>query len=179
MGRLLAGMDAFHACTPAGMMELMRRYDIPVAGKHAVVIGRSVILGKPLAILLLEANATVTICHSRTQNLAEITRQADILCAAVGRAEMITGEMIKPGAVVLDAGYNRPEGASKDVGDVAVRIGGGSSFIHHAGAGRRRADDYRHAAAKHGHRRRTLGRLGGAARLIRSSCPSARIEHGL
>ena len=118
MGRLLAGMDAFHACTPAGMMELMRRYDIPVAGKHAVVVGRSVILGKPLAILLLEANATVTICHSRTQNLAEITRQADILCAAVGRAEMITGAMIKPGAVVLDAGYNRPEGASKDVGDV-------------------------------------------------------------
>jgi methylenetetrahydrofolate dehydrogenase (NADP+)/methenyltetrahydrofolate cyclohydrolase len=118
MGRLLAGMDAFHACTPAGMMELMRRYEIPISGKHAVVVGRSVILGKPMAILLLDANATVTICHSRTSNLAEITRQADILVAAVGRPEMITGDMIKPGAVVLDAGYNRVEGRSKDVGDV-------------------------------------------------------------
>jgi methylenetetrahydrofolate dehydrogenase (NADP+) / methenyltetrahydrofolate cyclohydrolase len=118
MGRLLAGMDAFHCCTPAGMMELMRRYDIPINGKHAVVVGRSIIVGKPMAILLLDQHATVTICHSRTKNLADITRQADILVAAVGRAEMITGDMIKPGAVVLDAGYNRPEGAAKDVGDV-------------------------------------------------------------
>jgi methylenetetrahydrofolate dehydrogenase (NADP+) / methenyltetrahydrofolate cyclohydrolase len=118
MGRLLAGMEAFRACTPAGMIELMRRYDLPIAGKHAVVVGRSVILGKPLAILLLEANATVTICHSKTKDLAEIIRQADIVCAAVGRAEMITGDMIKPGAVVLDAGYNRPENATQDVGDV-------------------------------------------------------------
>jgi methylenetetrahydrofolate dehydrogenase (NADP+)/methenyltetrahydrofolate cyclohydrolase len=118
MGRLLAGMPAFHACTPAGMMELMRRYDIPVKGKHAVVVGRSVILGKPMAILLLDAHATVTICHSRTENLPEITRQADILVAAVGKPEMITGDMIKPGAIVLDAGYNRVEGRAKDVGDV-------------------------------------------------------------
>ncbi len=118
MGRLLAGMDAFHACTPAGMMELMRRYEIPVAGKHAVVVGRSVILGKPMAILLLDGNATVTICHSRTSDLASIVRQADILVAAVGKAEMITGDMIKPGAVVLDAGYNRVEGRTKNVGDV-------------------------------------------------------------
>ncbi|HEY3330638.1 MAG TPA: bifunctional methylenetetrahydrofolate dehydrogenase/methenyltetrahydrofolate cyclohydrolase FolD [Capsulimonadaceae bacterium] len=118
MGMLLAGMDAFHACTPEGMMELMRRYDIDVAGKHAVVVGRSVILGKPMAVLLLAANATVTICHSRTPNLAEITRQADILVAAVGKAEMITADMIKPGAVVLDAGYNKVEGRDTDVGDV-------------------------------------------------------------
>ena len=118
MGMLLAGMDAFHACTPEGMMELLRRYDIPVQGKHAVVVGRSVILGKPMAILLLAANATVTICHSRTPNLAEITQQADILVAAVGKAEMITGDMIKPGAVVLDAGYNKVEGRDTDVGDV-------------------------------------------------------------
>jgi methylenetetrahydrofolate dehydrogenase (NADP+) / methenyltetrahydrofolate cyclohydrolase len=118
MGRLLAGMECFHACTPAGMIELMRRYDLPMSGKHAVVIGRSVILGKPLALLLLEENATVTICHSRTTNLAEIVREADIVCAAVGQPEMITGDMIKPGAVVLDAGYNRPANASKDVGDV-------------------------------------------------------------
>jgi methylenetetrahydrofolate dehydrogenase (NADP+)/methenyltetrahydrofolate cyclohydrolase len=100
------------------MMELMRRYDIPVKGKHAVVVGRSVILGKPMAILLLDAHATVTICHSRTENLPEITRQADILVAAVGKPEMITGDMIKPGAIVLDAGYNRVEGRAKDVGDV-------------------------------------------------------------
>ena len=111
-------MDAFHSCTPEGMMELLRRYDLPVAGKHAVVIGRSVILGKPMAVLLLAANATVTICHSRTPNLAEFTRQADILVAAVGRPELITGEMLKPGVVVLDAGYNRVPGRDKDVGDV-------------------------------------------------------------
>ena len=118
LGRLVAGLPAFHACTPAGMIELMRRYDLPIAGKHAVVVGRSVILGKPLALLLLQENATVTVCHSRTPTLAEITRQADILCAAVGKAEMITRDMIKPGAVVLDAGYNRVEGRSRDVGDV-------------------------------------------------------------
>ena len=118
LGRLVAGLPAFHACTPAGMIELMKRYNLPIAGKHAVVVGRSVILGKPLALLLLQENATVTICHSRTPNLGEITRQADILCAAVGKAEMITRDMIKPGAVVLDAGYNRVAGRSHDVGDV-------------------------------------------------------------
>jgi len=118
MGMLLAGMDAFHACTPEGMMELMRRYEIRPEGKHAVVVGRSVILGKPMALLLLAANATVTICHSRTPNLAEITRQADILVAAVGKPEMITGDMIKAGAVVLDAGYNKVAGRDTDVGDV-------------------------------------------------------------
>ncbi|MBV9849645.1 MAG: bifunctional methylenetetrahydrofolate dehydrogenase/methenyltetrahydrofolate cyclohydrolase FolD [Armatimonadetes bacterium] len=118
LGRLVAGLDSFQSCTPAGMIELMRRYDLPIRGKHAVVVGRSVILGKPLALLLLAEHATVTICHSRTPNLAEITRQADILCACVGKAEMITGDMIKPGAVVLDAGYNRVPGRDKDVGDV-------------------------------------------------------------
>ncbi len=122
LGRLVAGLPAFHACTPAGMIELLKRYDLPIKGKHAVVVGRSVILGKPLALLLLEQHATVTICHSRTPNLAEITRQADILCACVGRAEMITPDMIKPGAVVLDAGYTRIPGAAPGkfdyVGDV-------------------------------------------------------------
>jgi len=118
LGRLLAGLPAFHACTPAGMIELLKRYSLPIAGKHAVVVGRSVILGKPLALLLLAENATVTICHSRTPNLAEITRQADILCACVGKAQMITAEMIKPGAVILDAGYNRVVGKNHDVGDV-------------------------------------------------------------
>ena len=122
LGRLVAGLPAFHACTPAGMIELMKRYNLPIAGKHAVVVGRSVILGKPLALLLLQENATVTVCHSRTPNLAEITRQADILCACVGKAEMITRDMIKPGAVVLDAGYTRvptaEEGKYDYVGDV-------------------------------------------------------------
>ncbi len=118
LGRLVAGLPAFQSCTPAGMVELMRRYALPMAGKHAVVVGRSVILGKPLALLLLAENATVTVCHSRTPNLAEITRQADILCACVGKANMITRDMIKPGAVVLDAGYNRVPGQSQDVGDV-------------------------------------------------------------
>ena len=118
LGRLVASLPAFQSCTPAGMIELMKRYQLPMAGKHAVVVGRSVILGKPLALLLLQENATVTICHSRTPNLAEITRQADILCACVGKADMITPDMVKPGAVVLDAGYNRVAGKKGDVGDV-------------------------------------------------------------
>jgi methylenetetrahydrofolate dehydrogenase (NADP+) / methenyltetrahydrofolate cyclohydrolase len=99
------------------VIELLDRYQLPIEGKHAVVIGRSVILGKPLALALLNRNATVTICHSKTPNLPEITRQADILCACVGRAEMITADWLKPGAVVLDAGYNRVEGRKTDVGD--------------------------------------------------------------
>lgn len=110
LGRLVAGMDGFHSCTPAGMIELMKRYHLPVAGKHAVVIGRSVILGKPMALLLLQENATVTICHSRTANLPEIIRQADILCACVGKQGMVTGDMLKPGVVVLDAGYQNNRG---------------------------------------------------------------------
>ena len=117
LGDLVKGEAQFVACTPAGMVELLDRYHLPIEGKHAVVVGRSVILGKPMALLLLNRNATVTVCHSKTQNLAEITRQADILVAAVGRPEMITGDMIKPGAVVLDAGYNRVVGRDKDVGD--------------------------------------------------------------
>ncbi|MGO8674172.1 MAG: bifunctional 5,10-methylenetetrahydrofolate dehydrogenase/5,10-methenyltetrahydrofolate cyclohydrolase [Capsulimonadaceae bacterium] len=118
LGRLAAGLYAYPCCTPAGMIELLRRYQLPIAGKHAVVVGRSVIVGKPLALMLLAEHATVTICHSRTPDLAEHTRRADILCAAVGRPEMITGDMIKPGAIVLDAGYNRVDGRKGDVGDV-------------------------------------------------------------
>lgn len=110
LGRLTAGMDGFRSCTPAGMVELMKRYGLPIAGKHAVVIGRSVILGKPLALLLLQENATVTICHSRTPNLAEIIRQAEILCACVGKEGMVTGDMLRPGVVVLDAGYQNNKG---------------------------------------------------------------------
>ncbi len=110
LGRLAAGMDGFRSCTPAGMIELMKWYRLPIAGKHAVVVGRSVILGKPMALLLLQENATVTVCHSRTANLAEIIRQADILCACVGKEGMVTGDMLKPGGVVLDAGYQNNRG---------------------------------------------------------------------
>jgi methylenetetrahydrofolate dehydrogenase (NADP+)/methenyltetrahydrofolate cyclohydrolase len=98
-------------------MELMRRFGVEFNGKHAVVVGRSNIVGKPMAMLLMRENATVTVCHSRTANLPGICRQADILCAAVGRAEMIRGDWIKPGAVVVDFGVNDVEG--KMVGDVA------------------------------------------------------------
>ena len=118
LGGLINAEPAFPSCTPAGIIELLDRYQIPIEGKMAVVVGRSIILGKPVAMMLLNRNATVTICHSRTQNLGEVTRQADILVAAVGRAEMITGAMLKPGVTVIDAGYNRVEGRSGDVGDV-------------------------------------------------------------
>jgi methylenetetrahydrofolate dehydrogenase (NADP+)/methenyltetrahydrofolate cyclohydrolase len=118
LGALLTGEPAFGACTPLGIITLLDAYDIPMEGKHAVVIGRSVILGKPMALMLLNRNATVTICHSRTRDLDSLTRQADILVAAVGKPEFITGAMIKPGAVVIDAGYNRVAGRSGDVGDV-------------------------------------------------------------
>ena len=118
LGGLINGEPAFPSCTPAGIIELLDRYNIPIEGKKAVVVGRSIILGKPVAMMLLNRNATVTICHSRTPNLGEVTREADILVAAVGKAELITGDMIKPGAAVLDAGYNRVPGKGHDVGDV-------------------------------------------------------------
>jgi len=115
-GRLMNGQKGFVPCTPLGVMKLLESYDIDPCGRHAVVIGRSNIVGKPMAMLLLGANATVTVCHSRTQNLAEITRQADILVAAVGRANFVTADMVKPGAAVIDVGINRVDG--KIVGDV-------------------------------------------------------------
>jgi methylenetetrahydrofolate dehydrogenase (NADP+)/methenyltetrahydrofolate cyclohydrolase len=118
MGNLLADQPGYAACTAAGIIELLKAYDIPMKGKECVVVGRSVIVGKPVALLMLREHATVTICHSRTESLAAHTRRADILIAAVGRAELITGEMIKEGAVVVDAGYNRIEGRKGDVGDV-------------------------------------------------------------
>ncbi len=119
LGGLINGELGFPSCTPAGIIELLDRYGIAIEGKTAVVVGRSIILGKPVAMMLLNRNATVTICHSRTPNLTEVTQTADILVAAVGRAELITGDMIKPGAVVIDAGYNRVAGRQGDVGDVA------------------------------------------------------------
>ena len=116
VGRLVANQPGLRPCTPAGVMELLAAYEIPVQGADAVVVGRSDIVGKPVALLLLHQSATVTIAHSRTRDLASVTRRADILVAAVGRPEMITGEMIKPGAAVIDVGINRTE--SGLVGDV-------------------------------------------------------------
>ena len=115
-GRLMQGERCTVACTPAGCLDLIRSTGVKIEGAEAVVVGRSNIVGKPMAMLLLQNNATVTICHSRTRNLAEVTRRADILVAAVGRPRMITGDMIKPGAVVIDVGINRVDG--KLVGDV-------------------------------------------------------------
>lgn len=117
LGRLTAGLPGFRCATPLGMMKLLDHYKIDCTGKHAVVIGRSNILGKPAALMLLEKNATVTIAHSRTQHLPEITRQADILVAAVGRPELVKGDWLKTGVVVLDAGYNKVADRDKDVGD--------------------------------------------------------------
>ncbi len=106
-GRLLAGRPALAPCTPAGVIEILKRSDIPIAGQHAVIVGRSDIVGKPVAMLLLHQNATVTICHSKTRDLAAITKQADILVAAIGRPGFITSEMVKPGATLVDVGINR------------------------------------------------------------------------
>jgi methylenetetrahydrofolate dehydrogenase (NADP+)/methenyltetrahydrofolate cyclohydrolase len=107
VGHLVAGRPAPRACTPAGIMEMLKYYRVPLDGRNAVVIGRSDIVGKPMAMMLLHQNATVTICHSRTVNLAEECRRADILVAAIGRPGLVTGDFIAPGAIVVDVGQNR------------------------------------------------------------------------
>jgi len=109
VGSLVAGLPGPRACTPAGIIELLKRYGLPIAGRRAVVVGRSDIVGKPVALLLLHEHATVTICHSKTQDLAAVCREADILVAAMGRPAMITGEFIRPGATVVDVGTTRVE----------------------------------------------------------------------
>jgi len=109
MGRLALGLPCLRSCTPAGIMTLMERHGIDVAGKKAVVIGRSNIVGKPLALMLLQKNATVTICHSRTKNIAQEVQSADIVLAAVGIPKFVTRDMVRPGAVVIDVGINRTE----------------------------------------------------------------------
>ena len=117
VGNLCIGRPGFVSCTPLGIIQLLKRSGISIEGKKCVVLGRSNIVGKPMALLLLRENATVTIAHSRTQNLKEVTREADILIVAVGRAGMITGEYVKEGAVVIDVGINRDEN-NKLCGDV-------------------------------------------------------------
>ncbi len=116
-GKIMLGEFSFLPCTPAGVMKLLEYENIDVAGKECVVVGRSNIVGKPMAMLLLHANGTVTVCHSRTKNLAEVTRRADILVVAIGKADFITGDMIKEGAVVIDVGMNR-RADGKLTGDV-------------------------------------------------------------
>ncbi|MGB7415611.1 MAG: bifunctional methylenetetrahydrofolate dehydrogenase/methenyltetrahydrofolate cyclohydrolase FolD, partial [Thermosynechococcaceae cyanobacterium] len=121
LGRLVRGESGLRSCTPAGVMRLLKTYDVSLEGKQAVVLGRSILVGKPMALMLLEANATVTMAHSKTQNIKAITQQADILVAAVGRPGYVTAEMVKPGAVVVDVGINRVDeanGTSRLVGDV-------------------------------------------------------------
>ncbi|WJH34289.1 bifunctional methylenetetrahydrofolate dehydrogenase/methenyltetrahydrofolate cyclohydrolase FolD [Paenibacillus aurantius] len=117
VGNLVLGKEGFLPCTPAGVIEILKRKGVEIKGKHAVVIGRSHIVGKPMAMLLLREDATVTVCHSRTSNMAEITSQADILVVAVGRAKLVGKEHVKPGAVVIDVGMNRDENG-KLCGDV-------------------------------------------------------------
>ena len=117
VGKLSIGEDAFISCTPLGVTKMLEAYNIPVEGKRAVIIGRSNIVGKPLIQCMLNKNATVTVCHSRTKNLGEITKQADILIAALGKPKFVTEDMVKDGAVVIDVGINRNE-EGKLVGDV-------------------------------------------------------------
>ena len=116
VGKLVVGNALLTPCTPTGIIELLDHYDIEISGKHAVIIGRSNIVGKPVSMLLLQRNATITICHSRTQDLEEVTRSADIIVAAVGRANFVTEEMVSEGTVVIDVGINRVDG--KLTGDV-------------------------------------------------------------
>ncbi|RDI95432.1 bifunctional methylenetetrahydrofolate dehydrogenase/methenyltetrahydrofolate cyclohydrolase FolD [Meiothermus sp. QL-1] len=125
-GRLWMGLEALESCTPAGVVRLLKHYRIPLAGREVVIVGRSNLVGKPLAALMLRENATVTLAHSRTHNLPEVCRRADVLVVAVGRPGLITPEMVRPGAVVVDVGINRvgqsPEGRDILVGDVAPEV---------------------------------------------------------
>jgi methylenetetrahydrofolate dehydrogenase (NADP+)/methenyltetrahydrofolate cyclohydrolase len=116
VGRLVAGLPGLRPCTPLGILEVLERHRVPLEGANAVVIGRSILVGKPISLLLLERNATVTMCHSRTRDLAAVTREADVLVAAAGSPLLVKGDWIKPGAAVIDLGVNMLDG--RQVGDV-------------------------------------------------------------
>ena len=146
-GRLMVGEKGFIPCTPKGIIKLIKTTGIDIAGKKAVVVGRSNMVGKPVSLLLQRENATVTMCHSKTQNLAEECARADILVAAIGRAEMITGDFVKEGAVVIDVGTSRVDGKLK--GDVLFSEAEKKGSFHYACSGRSRADDYNDASGKH------------------------------
>lgn len=132
-GRLWMGLEALESCTPAGVMRILKHYQIPLAGKEVVIVGRSNLVGKPLAALMLRENATVTLAHSRTRDLAAVCRRADVLVAAVGKAGLITSEMVRPGAVVVDVGINRvgqnDKGRDILVGDVAPEVAAVASAL--------------------------------------------------
>lgn len=132
-GRLWMGLEALESCTPAGVMRILKHYQIPLAGKEVVIVGRSNLVGKPLAALMLRENATVTLAHSRTRDLAAVCRRADVLVAAVGKAGLITPEMVRPGAVVVDVGINRvgqnDKGRDILVGDVAPEVAAVASAL--------------------------------------------------
>lgn len=128
LGRLALGLPALSACTPSGVIEMLKFYNIPIAGKRAVVVGRSNIVGKPMALLLLQENATVTVCHSRTADLPSVTREADIIVVAIGKPEFLKADMVKDGAVVIDVGTTRTENGLK--GDVKFdEVSKKTSFI--------------------------------------------------
>lgn len=127
VGKLAIGEEGMKPCTPLGIIHLLHAYDISIAGKHAVIVGRSNIVGKPMAQLLLAENATVTVCHSQTENLAQITKQADILIVATGKSEWITKDYVQTGAVVIDVGMNRVDG--KLTGDVDKAVAEVASFM--------------------------------------------------
>ena len=179
VGRLVAGRPNLVACTPAGVMEILKRSSIPIEGANAVVMGRSDIVGKPMALLLIHANATVTICHSKTRDLRETVRRADIVVAAMGRAAMVTPDYIRPGATVIDVGQN----VITDAGEAAAhlrqfpgeariipderlracrrrssRCGSNRGRVH-AGSWRRRPAHHRFADEQHGESRATAPRL--------------------
>lgn len=118
VGKLSQGQDCFVPCTPLGIMRLLKEYNIEIEGKNCVVVGRSNIVGRPMAQLLINANGTVTVCHSKTRNLGEITKNADILIVAVGKPKFITQDMVKNGAIIVDVGINRVEGSKRIKGDV-------------------------------------------------------------
>lgn len=129
VGRLQSGQPGLAPCTPAGIMEVLRRSDLPVAGQNAVVIGRSDIVGKPAAMLLLNASATVTVCHSKTRDLAKFTREADLLVAAIGRAGFVTADMVRPGATLIDVGINRITDAAEVEGFFPGDQGRADTFV--------------------------------------------------
>ena len=162
-GLLAKGRPGLRPCTPAGVMELLRRHDVALEGAEAVVVGRSDLVGKPLAALLLAANATVTTCHSRTRDLPGVCRRADVLVAAVGRPRFVQGDWVKEGAVVIDVGINRTE--RRPHGRRRLRAGRRARAADHAGARRRRPDDDRDAAAQHGQGGAAPGAGGGGMRL--------------
>ena len=188
VGHLVAGRPNLVACTPLGVMEIFRRSGIPLEGANAVVMGRSDIVGKPMALLLMHANATVTVCHSKTRDLQEVVRRADIVVAAMGRAAMVTAEYIRPGATVIDVGQNVITDAAEAerifakfpeklesfrkkgsvlVGDVHPEVDRSRRRVH-ARSRRRRPAHHRHAHEQHGEGRAPASRRHGQRRRCRA-----------